>query len=129
MVNTFLIRSLHAELYLYIRHHYSGNAILWKFSIIQESGILSVKVILLSRDYGHWSQAHVYKYIQNELIEKSKRMYDRVKRNVTIQKRKSHNREKNVSVVVNACIKFTLKKGYVFIQNLTSVSCNVSLIL
>ena len=70
-----------------------------------------MKVILLSRDYGHWSQAHVYKYIQNELIEKSKRMYDRAKRNVTIQKRKSHNREKNRLCCRQRVYKIYLEKG------------------
>jgi hypothetical protein len=48
---------------------HSGNKILWKFSIIYESGILGVKVFLLSRDHGHWSKTYYYKYVQNELTE------------------------------------------------------------
>jgi hypothetical protein len=57
---------------MYIQDLYSGKTILWKFSMIYESGIMCVKAFLLSRDYGHWSQTHYYKYkmyVQNELTE------------------------------------------------------------
>ena len=47
---------------------FSSYKIMWKFSMIDENGILAVKVYLLWRDYGHGSQTHYYNYVQNELI-------------------------------------------------------------
>ena len=46
---------------------YSDNKILWKFSIIYESGILGIKV-LLSQDYGYWSQTRYYKYTHHKYM-------------------------------------------------------------
>ena len=55
-----------------MQDQHSGNTILWKFSIIDENGILGGKVFPLLWDFGHWSQTHYYKYVENELNEKCK---------------------------------------------------------
>ena len=74
MGNTFFDQiSAYRIAYLYAQALYSGNKILWKFSIIYESAILGDLFFCYYHVDGHWSQNHYYKYMQNELREKRKR--------------------------------------------------------
>lgn len=62
--------SVYIQNCIYIQDFYSGNKMIWKFSILYDSGIIDVYIFMLSWDYGHWGQTHYYKYIQNKLTKK-----------------------------------------------------------